>query len=136
MKPSFDQLIVGSWEIISTTQKDFNSEWVIMHFSIDGKYTFDVSDVKEFVYPGHYKIEEDNLIFIWTSWGKENTYCKLSLEENGDLRIDDPRGFTSINRRLEAVRSDSQAFIDSDGKLKRRNKAEPCVPANAAKLHR
>ena len=120
MNPPLKQTIIGSWELVSTTQPGLVSEWTIHHFSIDGFYTTDVSDIQEFVYPARYKVEENELIFLWDSWGQEDTKATLMLEPNGTIKIIDRNGFTSLHRKIQNLRPDTFAFIDEHGKLRRR----------------
>jgi hypothetical protein len=120
MNPPFEQIIVGSWELLSTTQPGLDSEWTIHHFSRDGFFTSDFSDNKEFIYPGRYKIEDNQLIFIWESWGQENTKATLILEPNGNIKIFDKNGFATIHKKVEKLRPDTFAFIDQQGNLRKR----------------
>lgn len=120
MNPSFDQFIVGSWELVSTTQNNMEPHWVIDHYSKDGFHSIDTSLVNEFCYPGRYKVEGDDLIFIWSSWGGEDTHSKVSLDETGNMKIVDHRGYNYTYRRLEDLRPETHAYIDDQGKLRRK----------------
>jgi len=117
MSPDFKQLIVGNWEILSTTQQGIDITKNITHFSSDGFITISTPDVDDFVYPGRYRVEGDKLIFTSS---KREWACRLSLNEDNDLIIVDHRGHVSVNRKLSKIDPNWHAFIDADGKLKRR----------------
>lgn len=128
MNPPFKQLIVGSWEQLSTTANGCKPEWAITHFSADGFFTIDLPENQGFVPPERYTVDDDQLIFRWESWGKEDRKVLLSLEPNGDLKAVDNNGVISIHRKVQDLRQVTFAYIDEQGKLRKR-KTEP--PASA-----
>ena len=127
MNTHLDQAIIGSWELISTTEKDIDVRGYFAHFSSDGRHTVEVPDVHEFIQPCRYKLEEDKLIFVWTGWGKENSVCTLSLEGAVNLKVVNHHGIISIYRRLDSPKPQMHAFINSSGKLERREKPNQTV---------